>query len=220
MRKIISIFLCVMLCIGVVGGTFALAKKRAVKPPLEQPNDSSTQEKPNVEEESTSKPPGEEVPTPETVSVWRLCKSESDLAVGDRIVIVAQSGGYALSTTQNTSNRSMASVEKNDDMISITDEVQIITLEAGVIENTFAFNVGTGYLYAPSSASNHLKTHAAIDENSCWRITFESTDVATIVAQGASERNNLLYNATNRIFSCYASEQEPLMIYKLVEEQI
>lgn len=184
MRKIVTIILCVLLCVGAVGGTFALAKKLDANISIEQPNGSSTQAKPSVEEESTSKPPGEEDSEPETVKVWRLCKTESDLAVGDKIVIVAQSGGYALSTTQNTSNRSMASVAKNDDTINITDEVQIITLEAGVIENTFAFNVGTGYLYAPSSASNHLKKHAAIDENSCWKITFESTNVATTINAG------------------------------------
>ena len=53
--------------------------------------------------------------------------------------------------------------------------MQIITLEAGTLENTFVFNVGTGYLYAPSSSSNHLKTHAGIDANSCWCITIDSS---------------------------------------------
>ena len=217
MKKIITIILCVLLCIGAVGGTFVLAKKLDENTAHEQPNDSSTQEKPSNDENNSSS--GGENADPETVSVLLLCTYADELAVGDRIVITAQSAEYALGTTQNTSNRSAVSIEKDGDTLVTTDDVQIITLEAGTIENTFAFNVGTGYLYAPSSASNHLKTHAGIDANSCWRITIEESGVASIVAQGGSEINTLLYNPTNKIFSCYASAQEPLMIYKLVEQQ-
>lgn len=216
MKKIVTIILCVLLCVGAVGGTFALAKKLDATPAIEQPNDSSTQEKPPNDEDNSSSE-GETPTPPETVSVWKLCTSADELAVGDRIVITAQSAEYALGTTQNASNRSAASIEKDGDTLVTTDDVQIITLEAGTIENTFAFNVGTGYLYAPSSSSNHLKTHAGIDANSCWRITIEESGVASIVAQGGSEINTLLYNPTNKIFSCYVSAQESLMIYKLIE---
>lgn len=217
MKKIITIVLCVLLCIGAVGGTFALAKKLDANPTLEQPNDSSMQEKPSKDEDNSSS--GGENAEAETVSVWKLCTSVDELAVGDQIVITAQSAEYALGATQNASNRSAASIEKDGDTLVTTDDVQIITLEAGTIENTFAFNVETGYLYAPSSSSNHLKTHAGIDANSCWRITIEESGEASIVAQGGSEINTLLYNPTNKIFSCYASAQESLMIYKLVEQQ-
>ena len=146
-----------------------------------------------------------------------MCTSTDELAVGDKIVITSQSGATALGTTQNASNRASVAVEVSEGALTISEDVQIITLEAGIVENTFAFNVGTGYLYAPSSSSNHLKTHASIDENSCWYITIDESNVASIVAQGESEKNTLLYNPTNKIFSCYASAQEPLMIYKLVE---
>ena len=218
MKKIVTIILCVLLCIGAVGGTFALAKKLDVNTSIEQPNDSSTQEKPPNDEDNSSSE--DETPTPpETVSVWLLCTSADDLAVGDQIVIAVQSAEYALGTTQNTSNRSSASIEKDGHTVTFGDDVQIIALEAGTLENTFAFNVGTGYLYAPSSSSNQLKTHAGIDANSSWSITIDSSCVASIVAQGASERNTLLYNSASNLFSCYASEQEPLMIYKLVEQQ-
>ena len=89
--------------------------------------------------------------------------------------------------------------------------------ENGVVENTFAFNVGTGYLYAPSSASNQLKTHASIDENSSWSIVIDSSCVANIVAQGESTRNVLMYNLASNLFSCYSSAQEPVAIYKLID---
>ena len=216
MKKIITIVLCVLLCIGAMGGTFALAKKLDSKPTVEQSENhgngnSSTEDTGGTDETDETPSP------PETVAVWRLCTSVDDLSVGDQIVITSQSGAFALGNTQNSNNRSATAVEKGVDTLTISEDVQIITLEAGVVENTFAFNVGTGYLYAPSLSSNHLKTHASIDENSSWLITFDEWNVASIVAQGGSEINRLLYNPTNKIFSCYASAQEPLMIYKLVE---
>ena len=207
MKKIVTIILCVLLCIGTVGGSFALAKHLDGEKNVEQPKDSSPTSDDESEEET------------ETVSTWQLCADATELAVGDQIVIVVQSEEYALGTTQNTSNRSAASVVKDGHTITFGDDVQIITLENGVVENTFAFNVGTGYLYAPSSASNQLKTHAAIDENSSWSIDIDSSCVANIVAQGASTRNVLMYNLASNLFSCYASAQETVVIYKLVDSE-
>ncbi len=202
MKKILTIILCALLCIGAVGGSFALAKHIDGKAPEKQSQNSS----PTSDEESE-----------ETVSTWQLCTNVTELAVGDQIVIVVQSEEVALGTTQNTSNRSAASVTKDGHTVTFGDDVQIITLENGVVENTFAFNVGTGYLYAPSSASNQLKTHASIDENSSWSIVIDSSCVANIVAQGESTRNVLMYNLASNLFSCYSSAQEPVAIYKLID---
>ena len=202
MKKILTIILCALLCIGAIGGSFALAKHIDGKTPDKQSQNSS----PTDDDDRT-----------ETVSTWQLCTDVTELAVGDQIVIVVQSEEVALGTTQNTSNRSAASVTKDGHTVTFGDDVQIITLENGVVENTFAFNVGTGYLYAPSSASNQLKTHASIDENSSWSIVIDSSCVANIVAQGESTRNVLMYNLASNLFSCYSSAQEPVAIYKLID---
>lgn len=214
MKKIITIILCVLLGIGAVGGSFMLAKHIDGKVSVEQSGDSSND---NSDETPTETPEGsDEV---ETVTTWELCTDVSQLSTGDQIIIAVQSGEYALGTTQNTSNRSAASISKNGHSVSFGDDVQIITLEAGVVENTFAFNVGTGYLYAPSSSSNQLKTHSSIDGNSSWAITIDSSCVATITAQGESSRNVLMYNSASQLFSCYASTQETVTIYKMVESE-
>ena len=202
MKKILTIILCALLCIGAIGGSFALAKHIDGKTPDKQSQNSS----PTSDDDGTA-----------TVSTWQLCTDVTELAVGDQIVIVVQSEEVALGTTQNTSNRSAASVIKDGHTVTFGDDVQIITLENGVVENTFAFNVGTGYLYAPSSASNQLKTHASIDENSSWSIVIDSSCVANIVAQGESTRNVLMYNLASNLFSCYSSAQEPVAIYKLID---
>ena len=202
MKKILTIILCALLCVGAIGGSFALAKHIDGKTPDKQSQNSS----PTSDDDGT-----------ETVSTWQLCTDVTELAVGDQIVIVVQSEEVALGTTQNTSTRSAASVTKDGHTVTFGDDVQIITLENGVVENTFAFNVGTGYLCAPSSASNQLKTHASIDENSSWSIVIDSSCVANIVAQGESTRNVLMYNLASNLFSCYSSAQEPVAIYKLID---
>lgn len=202
MRKILTIILCALLCIGAIGGSFALAKHIDGKTPDKQSQNSS----PTSDDDGTA-----------TVSTWQLCTDVTELAAGNQIVIVVQSEEVALGTMQNTSNRSAASVTKDGHTVTFGDDVQIITLENGVVENTFAFNVGTGYLYAPSSASNQLKTHASIDENSSWSIVIDSSCVANIVAQGESTRNVLMYNLASNLFSCYSSAQEPVAIYKLID---
>ena len=205
MKKVLTIIVSILLCIGAVGGSFALAKHIDGKNHDEQPQTSS----PTSDGESDEQA--------ETVATWELCTDVSQLAVGDKIVIVAKTGEIALGTTQNTSNRSSASVVKGDNTVTLGDDVQIITLENGVVENTFAFYVETGYLYAPSSSSNHLKTRSAINENASWLIEIDENGLANIVAQGESSRNVLMYNSGNEIFSCYSSTQEAVEIYKWID---
>lgn len=205
MKKILTIIFSVLLCIGAVGGSFALAKHIDGEKQVEQPQDSS----PTDDNEQNSQS--------ETVGMWQICSDISDLDIGDKIIITAKAGDFALGTTQNTSNRLAVAIDKGDNTATINDDVQVITLENGVVENTFAFYVGTGYLYAPSSASNHLKTRSDINENASWSISFDDGYVANIVAQGESSRNVLRFNSVNEIFSCYASSQEAVVIYKWVD---
>ena len=94
----------------------------------------------------------------------------------------------------------------------LADDAQIIVLEEGVIDDTYAFNVGNGYLAAASSSSNYLKTVSALDENGSWSITI-SDGLATIKAQGNHSRNTLQYNTSSPRFSCYKSGQKDVNIY-------
>ena len=152
---------------------------------------------------------------------WVLVTDVNDLSVGTQIIIVATNSNYALSTTQNTNNRSQASVTKNGNTVTFGNDVQIITLKVGTVDGTFAFYVkgdSTGYLYAASGSSNHLKTQATNNDNGSWKITISSNGVATIKAQGTNTRNWLRYNSTNNppIFSCYGSGQTDVSIYMYV----
>ena len=200
MRKFLRCALSLLLIIGFVVGLAAFAKY--------------------LNEDITEKLTSDDESSTDTINEWQLCDDVSTLTVGDKIVIVVQSEECALSITQNPNNRDIASVTRKENTITFGDDVQIITLEAGIMENTFALNVGNGYLYAPSSSSNHLKTHEDVDENSSWSISNGANSTANIVAQGDSTRNVLLYNATNELFSCYSPDtttQKSVSIYKLVE---
>ena len=141
--------------------------------------------------------------------------SASDLSAGDTIIIVANDYDYALSTTQNSNNRGQVAITKDGNTVSKVDGLQELMLESGTISGTFAFNTGSGYLYAASNSSNNLKTKTALDENGSFKITI-SSGVASIVAQGSYTRNTLRYNKNSSLFSCYSAEnsQMDVAIYK------
>lgn len=147
---------------------------------------------------------------------YTLVTDVSALHAGDVIVIAASGYDFALSTTQNTNNRKQTGITKNGSNISISNDTQLITLEAGNKANTLSFNVGNGYLYAADSKNNYLRTQSSKDDNASWTITISSTGVATITAQGSNTRNVLKYNQSSSLFSCYASDsnQKDVSIYK------
>ena len=149
--------------------------------------------------------------------VWTLVTEASTLAVGDQIIIAAKGSNVALSTTQNTNNRGQADITKSGDtLVNPSSSVQIITLEAGSVLGGFAFKVGSaGYLYAASNSSNYLKSKATKDANGSWSIAISTAGVATIKAQGSNGRNWLRYNSQSKLFSCYSSGQQDVVIYKL-----
>ena len=156
------------------------------------------------------------VPAAEDEPVWTLVTNASSLAGGDQVVIVAKEYNYALSTTQNENNRGQASVVKSDQIITFGNDVQVLTLEAGTTSGTFAFNTGSGYLYAASSSKNYLRTETTLSANSSWRVTIADDGTATVVAKGSNTRNTMQYNPSSSIFACYSSaSQKAIALYKL-----
>lgn len=152
-------------------------------------------------------------------SSWKLVTDEAALNVGDKVVLVSSISDYAMGT-QNKNNRAAVKIMKSDDDVIISDEVQILTLEAGTKSGTFAFNTGDGYLYAASSSSNYLRTNTKKNDNGSWTIAIDNDGVASIVAQGAYTRNVMQYNQSSTLFACYASaSQKAISIYKEVTEQ-
>ena len=147
---------------------------------------------------------------------WTLVTDASMLKEGDQIVIAAANSNYAISTEQKSNNRGQAAVTKDGNTIAFGEDTQIMTIAAGKVDGTWAFNTGAGYLYAASSSSNYLRTQSTLDANGSWAITIDG-GAASIIAQGSNTRNVMLYNQTSGLFACYASasqQTQPVAIYR------
>jgi len=159
---------------------------------------------------------------------WNLVTSESELASGDEVIIVASNYDHALSTMQNTNNRGVAIVSKSSDkslIENISDGVQVLTL-GKTVSGYYTLSTGNGYLYAADSngSQNYLRTTIdSSDLDAQWAITIIS-GIAKVQAQGDAVRNIIRYNLNasnnNPIFSCYSSGQTDISIYKYDSEEI
>lgn len=149
----------------------------------------------------------------ESDEVYTLVTDASTLKIGDKVIIAAATADFAISTTQNN-NRGRAAVTKtNNTIVNPATDVQLFTLEAGTKVGTYSFNTGSGYIYAASSSANQLKTQQKNNDNGSWTISCTAEGVATITANGDNTRKSLKYN-TSGLFSCYASGQSAVAIYK------
>lgn len=156
-------------------------------------------------------------------TTYTLVTSTDELSAGDEIIIVNTTAGVALSTEQKKNNRGEVAIsidESDPSTIIITQkEVQVLTLETS--DDNWLLNTGAGYLYAASSDNNYLRTEAEPDNNgnaAASIVIYEEGD-ATIIFQGTYKRNELRYNDSSLLFSCYASTSStgvPVQIYKKV----
>ena len=151
---------------------------------------------------------------------WELVTAASQLTVDTKVVVVAQSADLAMSTTQNTNNRSTAAITKNSDgTINWTgSSVQQLTLTAGTVSGTYGLYTGSGYLYSNgNNKNNYLKT-GSLAANASWTITVTSAGVATVKSNGTNTNNWMRYNSQSKLFSCYgpSSSQKDICLYRAV----
>ena len=148
--------------------------------------------------------------------VWTLVTDMSQLSIGSKIIIAAASANKALSTLQNPKNRASVDIIKstNKDTLMVNRDVQIITLEPGAKERTWALRVGdTGYLYAASSSENLMKTQSLVDANASWIITLADNGIATMQAMGSNTHCYIKYNAGYQTFSCFEENGANVVLY-------
>ena len=152
---------------------------------------------------------------------YELVTDASTLKDGDIIIIAhVDAEGLVAKAMGEQKNNNRAAVDvvynETDATLSIGEDVQIITLEVdGSSKNSNYFYTGDGYLYAASSSSNYLKTETQKDDNAKAAIAITDGN-AEIKFQGTNTRNLLRYNASSDLFSCYASGQQDVQIYRKV----
>ena len=166
-----------------------------------------------------------EQPTPPAQeTAYTLITHNNALIAGDKYIVVGIKGEtYKALGKQASNNRTAADVTPVDNVITLTPAT---TNDGGVFELTLGQAdgkwtlydaVNEGYLYAASSSSNYLKVQAENDANGQWTIDIADNGVATIKAQGANTRNWIRLNNNGTPFSCYASGQLDVYLYKAGE---
>lgn len=148
-----------------------------------------------------------------TDTAFTLVTDAAQLTVGDSIVIVYENfvmGKHSSNGNYRTHTDVMTS---NGKVTYLAADAQIVVLDEGAVNETFALNVGNGYLAASSNSSNYLVTTTTLNENASWKITIDGNALAEIKAQGDKTRNTLQYNTSSPRFSCYKSGQKSVNIY-------
>ena len=155
-----------------------------------------------------------EIEVLDTGEYFKKVTSVSELKEGDHILLAAEKDDtmYALSTIQNTNNRTALEIEETEDGILDGDSYQTITL--GKSGDNWTLYTGSGYLYAASSSKNYLKTEKDLDDNGKWTISINGLGEAVITAQGSNTHNVLQFNEQDLKFSCYTGTQNDVFIYK------
>ncbi len=147
---------------------------------------------------------------------YNLVTDASALGIGDKIVILDNSGTYAMSTTQNSKNRGVTTdFVLNSSTVRVPDvgEVQPITLEA-YADGYWYFKVGDdSYLAATGTSEAQLKsqTKSTVNTNSTgkWSIALVSS-AFTVKTNDGKTYNTMRYNynSGSPIFSCYDGDKQ------------
>ena len=151
------------------------------------------------------------------VQEYQLVTSVDQLIAGRTYLIVNVANGKALGTTQNNNNRSASSVTIEDDIIPVIDNT-VCELTLGGSTGAWTFKDGNnGYLYAVGGG-NYLRTQTNLTDKGKWRITLNN-GISTIVSKGNVTQNTIKFNLNNGnpIFSCYASGQLDVCLFRRTE---
>lgn len=156
----------------------------------------------------------------DTENTWTLVTSASQLSTGSEVIIAAKDYDVAMSTAQNSNNRGQAAVTKTGSTLTYDTAVAVFTLENGSISGTYAFNTGSGYLYAVKATSNYLRTQTTLTEGGCFYIApaSDGTCAITSAAYTSSESGvgkvPMQYNLQSSVFACYPkATQKALSLY-------
>lgn len=145
-----------------------------------------------------------------------MVTSVAELNDGDVIVIANSQYNKAMGM-QNTNNRASVDISFTDDSkesFNLVAKVAVLTLKK--IDDKWQFHSTHGYLYSPGKSNkNHLKSSEdGTLKGSFATITFK--DKNAVIKFDCNNSNLIRYNSNKdqQIFSCYASGQQDVQIYK------
>lgn len=155
--------------------------------------------------------------------------SEDQLVAGGIYVIVNEKNNVAMSL-QTEKNRKECSITIKNNSFTLADadianaetDETVYELQLGGETGKWTFydKINNGYLFAEGTKkgkknNNFLKIQETINAKSQAKISFDAEGNSTIVFS-APNANTLKYNPSAKIFSCYASGQNPIQLYRKV----
>jgi hypothetical protein len=163
---------------------------------------------------------------------WVLVTDANELADKDYIIVAAKDYNVAMVSydydvrKNNCGQTDITKFGNNNCFLTWKEEIGVFQLAKEGENYTFQDVNTEQYLYAAGgTSSNHLKASDAIPTSAeaqkyVWTITIADR-VATVTAN-VEGRNTIRYNATEgdngKLFSCYASGQKDIALYKHVTE--
>ena len=171
-----------------------------------------------------------EYEAPFTGTRYNMITTTANIESGRHYIIAGWKNGQAYAMgQQNSNNRAAVAINIDDDgwaYVDSSDVYEFVINGPDADGNYFFYDTNeasTGYLYAASSGSNHLKTEEFLDAlgNGLWFIEFSDSGEATVIAQGDNERRYMRFNSNNipPIFSCYGSTSSQKDIYLFMKEE-
>ncbi|MBR6846593.1 MAG: T9SS type A sorting domain-containing protein [Bacteroidales bacterium] len=160
------------------------------------------------------------------LATYSLVTSVDDIVSGKHYIIASSAtdgDAYAMGG-QTSNNRSGVAVIIDNSQITETEDVYEFVINTHKTSSkdvvyTIYDAATPGYLYAASSSKNYLRTKTTLDDNGKWTIAIAAEgSAASIVAQGSNTRNNMKFNSSDGIFSCYASGQSAIYLYVKVND--
>lgn len=155
--------------------------------------------------------------------------SEDQLVAGGIYVIVNEKNNVAMSL-QTERNRKECSITIKNNSFTLADadianaetDETVYELQLGGETGKWTFydKINNGYLFAEGTKkgtrnNNFLKIQETINAKSQAKISFDAEGNSSIVFS-APNANTLKYNPSAKIFSCYASGQNPIQLYRKV----
>ena len=155
-------------------------------------------------------------------NVYELVTDESVLKAGDKIIITNGKSGdvYAMKPwvfDENNCKQETESITIGVDGKITSPSSTIAKITLGGTAGAWTLYDGTYYLYAASSSDNHLKGRAELgtDKNDKATIRIgETNNNAIITFTGENTHNLIRYNSSSKLFSCYASGQAEIYIFR------
>ena len=170
----------------------------------------------------------EEIVVPEiqdfSTGYWVLVTDANKIEDGDKIVIAAADENFAMKSYESGNNCKQVAVTKlGDQLLKWTSEIGVFQLIANGSNYTIQDVNTEQYLYAAGTgdknylkAANEVPTGAEDAKPYIWTISY--TDGVATVKATSDNRNTLMYNTGSDLFSCYASSQQDIALYKYVTD--